>query len=564
MRKSIVTAVALAAMFGMILNSTNAQQVRNDGKETKRMPGTNTKEFMEKYQEERGELAKDASLTQWNAYISGSEEDFDKAGKAALALSVYHSDPVKYATLKKLAGEAKGLNRLEKRALELALLEFESNQLPEELLEKMTGQSTEIEQIFQNFRSTLDEKKYTNNELLEMIEKETDSAKRQAIWESLKQVGDEVAPKLIALAKTRNEAAKKLGFDNYWLMQVHFQEHDAKQLTEIFDELEKTTRPIFVAMKNDLDAELAERFGVKPAEMMPWHYDNPFFQQAPPSKDVNPNDFYKDNEKEDIVDFSVKYYTKLGLPVEGILKKSDLYEKPGKSQHAFSFDIEAPVDVRILCNIKPTDEWMDTQLHELGHAVYAEGIDPKLPRNLRDSAHIFTTEGVAMFFGAKARTPSWMIEFAGVDPVKANSAAEALKKQRRREQLLFARWTIVMFHFEKALYENPDADLNKLWWDTVEKYQLLTRPGNRDCADWASKPHFAIAPVYYHNYQLGELFAAQMRKSLGNLAEKADPGLGDYMKEKVFAPGASLPWPEFVKQATGDPLSAKAFAEELK
>ena len=45
----------------------------------------------------------------------------------------------------------------------------------------------------------------------------------------------------------------------------------------------------------------------------------------------------------------------------------------------------------------------------------------------------------------------------------------AILEQRRREQLIFARWTMVMLHFEKALYEDPDQDLNRLWWDDVAR-----------------------------------------------------------------------------------------------
>jgi Zn-dependent M32 family carboxypeptidase len=40
--------------------------------------------------------------------------------------------------------------------------------------------------------------------------------------------------------------------------------------------------------------------------------------------------------------------------------------------------------------------------------------------------------------------------------------------------------------------------------------------------------------------------------------------LGDFFKEKVFKPGMALPWPEFIKKATGEPLTAKYFANELK
>ena len=63
---------------------------------------------------------------------------------------------------------------------------------------------------------------------------------------------------------------------------------------------------------------------------------------------------------------------------------------------------------------------------------------------------------------------------------------------------------MVVFNFEKNLYENPDQDLNKLWWDLVEKYQFVKRPeGITLGPEWATKIHIATYPVYYQNYQLG-------------------------------------------------------------
>jgi peptidyl-dipeptidase A len=521
-------------------------------------------DFMDVYQKEIAVLYRDANLAWWDAAVTGTDEAFKKQADAALRLETYHSDPAKFAKLKKLRADAIASGKLSPialRAAEVAELAFEQKQIAPDLIEKMTQMQSELEQVFQTQRPKVDGKEYTNNELLEMLETENDSAKRQKIWEGLKEVGEQVNDRLIALAKVRNEAAKKLGYDNYWQMSVRFQDFNADELLAIFDDLERTTRPLFADMKRDLDNELAVRFGISADKLMAWHYDNPFFQQAPPSKEVNPSDFYEHLTKEQIAEISVVYYKSIGMPeVTKILAKSSLYEQPGKSQHAFSTDIDASGDVRILCNLKPTAEWMDTQLHELGHSVDAYNIDRSLPYNLRTNAHIFTTEGVAMYFGAKARTPEWMIKYVGTEPSKANAVADALKRQRRREQLIFCRWVIVMLNFEKALYENPDADLRTLWWDMVEKYQMIKRPADRNKADWASKPHFTIAPVYYHNYMLGELFAAQIRKSIG---KQTGTDFGNEMKAKVFKPGASHKWQKFVEQATGEALSTKAFADEL-
>ena len=55
-------------------------------------------------------------------------------------------------------------------------------------------------------------------------------------------------------------------------------------------------------------------------------------------------------------------------------------------------------------------------------------------------------------------------------------------KMHRAKLLVFSRWCQVMFRFEKALYENPDQDLNTLWWDLVERYQMVRRPEGRNAA----------------------------------------------------------------------------------
>lgn len=522
------------------------------------------KAMLDLYQAEALDLFRASAGAEWKAMTQGKEEDFAASAEAKLRWDQFHSDKEKYTAMKTLRKKATGLSAVDARAADRMILAFEQNQLPPELLKKIREQSSKIEMNFQNFRGKLDGKEYTNNELLELLKEENDSVKRQKIWEALKQTGAAVDKQVVELAKTRNEAARQLGFKNYWEMSVHFQDYTPEQLLTLFDELEKATAPLFAAMKQELDAELATKFDIPAEQLMPWHYDNPFFQQAPPSKEVNPNDFYQDKTKEEIIDIAVRYYKHIGLPYEDVLKRSDMFDREGKNQHAFSIDMDTLGDVRNLCNVKPTDEWMDTVLHEGGHGVYSLGCDRTLPFNLRDAAHIFTTEGVAMLFGAKARDPKWLVRFAGADPKKVQDAVAALKKQRIREQLIFCRWTIVMLHFEKALYENPDADLRTLWKETVEKYQLLKQPENRNEADWASKPHFVIAPVYYHNYMLGELFAAQLRRTLGKKFIQDDSTVGGILKQKVFVPGALYPWTEFVQRTTGEPLSPKAFCEELK
>ncbi|MBU1239740.1 M2 family metallopeptidase [Myxococcota bacterium] len=530
--------------------------------------------FLAKYNSEYAKLEKRETVSFWQASLTGKKEDYAANGVAKLDLKKFHSDPGKYKTIEKLLTHEKALKPLTIRSLHVALNAFKENQLSNEMLKKIIDLEKDIEQNFQSFRALYKKKKVTNNVLLDNLKKSTVSKERQEAWDALKAVGAVVGPKLVSLATVRNEAAKKLGFKNYWTMKVKLQDHNPETLVALFAELDTLTRAPFKKMKDTMDKELAAKFGCKPQELKPWHYDNPFFQEAPPQKALDLDVFFKGMKKEDIVAISTRFFKAMGLPMEDIAARSDYYERSGKDQNAFCTSIDRSGDVRTLLNIKPTAKWMDTMLHESGHAVYDKWIARKLPYNLREAGHIFTTEGVAMLFGALVKNPAWLVAFAKADPRKVEKAKGLIAQQRKREQLIFTRWTLVMLNFEKALYENPGQDLNKLWWDMVEKYQMLSRPKGRNLPDWASKPHFTIAPVYYHNYMMGELFAAQMRATMAKMVGYTGPAselviwnnpkVTTWLKNLVFKPGMRSQWETMVKNATGTNLSAKAFSEEIK
>jgi len=261
--------------------------------------------------------------------------------------------------------------------------------------------------------------------------------------------------------------------------------------------------------------------------------------------EVDLDKYYTDQNIEKL---TIDYYSSIGLDITDMIAKSDLYEKPGKNQHAYCTSIDKNGDVRVLCNIKPNYNWMNTMLHEFGHAVYDKYIDRELPFVLRDAAHTFTTEAIAMLFGRMASNATWMKDMNIIDEAEKNAISETGFRSLRLEQLVFSRWAQVMYNFEKSMYENPDQDFNKLWWDMVEKYQMLNRPEGRDMPDWATKTHIASSPCYYHNYLLGELLASQLNYYICTQILKTDDfnhqsfagneEVGKFLTEKVFMPGA--------------------------
>jgi peptidyl-dipeptidase A len=273
------------------------------------------------------------------------------------------------------------------------------------------------------------------------------------------------------------------------------------------------------------------------------------------------------------VALAAKYYNGIGLNVDDIIGRSDLFEKPGKNQHAYCTDIDRAGDVRVLCNVKPTYSWMNTTLHELGHGVYSKFNDPAKPYLLRDAAHSFTTEAIAQIMGRCASNPQWMLDMGLITPEQKQAIADDSFNSLRLEQLTFSRWAQVMYRFEKEMYANPDQDLNALWWTLVEKYQLLKKPEGRNEPDWASKIHVALYPCYYHNYLMGELLASQLYYYIAdNVIKNSDyrnvsfvnhPEVGKYLDEKVFKPGCLYLWNDMIERATGEKLTAKYYAKQF-
>ena len=216
---------------------------------------------------------------------------------------------------------------------------------------------------------------------------------------------------------------------------------------------------------------------------------------------------------------------------------------------------------------------METMLHELGHGVYFKYYDPQVPYLLREPSHIFTTEAIAMFFGRLSRNPAWMQQMLELSNEQRAEIEKVSDKYAQLKQLIFARWAMVMYDFEKRLYADPEQDLNSLWWDMVEKYQLVKRPPGRDMPDWAAKIHFTIAPCYYHNYMLGELLASQLHHHIvrnvldldsdENVSYVGQKRAGDFLAKKVLAVGAVYHWNEMIERATGEPLTPKYFVDQF-
>ncbi len=505
-----------------------------------------------------------ASLTWWNASITGRPRDYQRMASAERAVNRHYARPEPYQRLLRLV-DTPELDALTRRRLHRLRAAYRAKQAPVDVLDRITSAESDIQERYSTFRAQFDGHSATDNEIEDVLRTARETPRVREAWEARKQIGAVVADDLRRLAHLRNEAARAIGFADYWQAQLELDELDPEKLLETLDAVDVSTRAPFQAMKADLDGHLATRFDVKPRELRPWHYADPFFQETPEVFAPPADPLYVEH---DVVAFAAETYRALGFQnIDAILERSDLYPRAGKNQHAYAVDIDREGDVRTFLNVEPNARWMGTLLHELGHTIYQDGIDRAgLPWDLRDDPQGFLNEGFAMFCEQPTTNPDWLAEVVGLAPSQAHKLGPMLATQDTAALLAFVRWCLTIIHFERGFYADPDQDLNRLWWDLEERYQHIPRPDGRDAPDWAAKVHVATAPVYYQKYLLGRLFSAQLARKMdadmgGWWAGR--PRTGEYIKRELFLPGARFAWPELVERVTDQPLGVEALAASV-
>ena len=440
----------------------------------------------------------------------------------------------------------------------------EAGQRERALADRIIESEARLGSLFSRHRGQIGGRDVNENEIAKVFRESSDRGERREAWEASKSIGPQAAPLVRELAHLRNEAARALGYRDHFVFSLTLDELDETWLLNVLDDLDVRLAPTWARTKDTIDAGQRARLGLAAdAALEPWDFADAFFQDAPTASD---DPLEEALAHLDPVEVARTYFRALGDDVDAVLARSDLYPRDGKNQHAFCADIDRRHDVRILANCEPGTRWLGTMVHELGHAVYDLAIDSELPWLQREPAHTFTTEAIAMLHGRLVRDETFLERFAGVAPAIARDARNA--EMLRRELLVFVPWVQVMTRFERELYRDPDQDLGRVWWQLVERYQRVTPPAGARPDDWACKIHVALAPVYYHNYLLGEVTASQLANALARETGAASPAVepaaaGKFLRERFMRPGSSLRWDALIAHATGEPLSVDHLANWL-
>ena len=526
-------------------------------------------EFITNFEKKYIPLKTAIEKADYNAAVTGSEEDYKESTELNIELTELFSSKRDFKMIQKFKNSSEIHDPIFKSEIDILYNLYHFHQLDPKTMKEIVEDSKQLTKKFNAFRTNVDGQLLSDNQVEEELCENLNSDLLEKVWKGSKMAGALVAEDMITLVKKRNEAARSIGFKNYFDLKLQISGQNPDQLEEIYEGFNVLTEGIYIELKKDMDERLSVIYSVPVGQLMPWHYQNRFFQKAPYVYNVNLNKYYKDIDQ---LKVATNFFKGIGLDLVPILNKSDLFDKPGKIQTARSYDIDRNGDVRIVMNLSEDENSMNTLLYEAGFSLYLENISKELPFLLREPSNFCTNDAVAVMFSQFSSDPAWLKEVVGISSEEKELICNQNSKYIVLSKLVFSRWAQVMYHFEKEMYNNPDQDLNTLWWGMVEKYQKINKPKDWNNPDWAAKNHLITMPCTYHNYILGELFAAQLKFYIQDKITKHDKcevkcinnkEVGEFLIDKVFRPGKTLNWEELIKYATGEELDPDYFKRAI-
>ncbi|NJK84875.1 MAG: M2 family metallopeptidase [Bacteroidales bacterium] len=148
-------------------------------------------------------------------------------------------------------------------------------------MNKLIEAEVAMEQKFSTFRAEVNGKKFTDNQIEDILVNSTNSNELKETWEASKQIGAFVADDVKQLVVLRNEIARDLGFTNFHEMSLKSSDQEPEAILALFDELDKMTKGAFDSLKTSMDEKLAKKYRIPVSQLMPWHSQTDFSRKLP-------------------------------------------------------------------------------------------------------------------------------------------------------------------------------------------------------------------------------------------------------------------------------------------
>lgn len=542
--------------------------------------------FLLAYNEEYTKLYTVYSEAQWllnTKIIEGDTTADFEVRKAGEAFTMFTGSKGVVKLANYLLKNKNELTALQIRQLEMILyLAGGSPEIVGDIVkEKIKAENKQTQTLF-GFNFMLDNKKINTNYIDSILENAINPELRLRAWLASKEVGVVLKDGLELLQSLRNQTVAPLGFKDFFHYQVADYGMNSEEMVRMNQKFVREIWPLYRELHTWARYELAKKYKQPTPEMLPAHWlPNRWGQEWSSMVNVegiNIDIPLREKSAEWIVREGEKFYISLGFPAlpESFYTLSSLYPLPSdanysKNNHASAWHMNLDKDVRSLMSVEPNTRWWGTTLHELGHIYYYLTYSNKdVPPVLRGGANRAYHEAFGTLIGLASMQKPFLSKVGLINnDVTTNDTLMLLKEAL--DYVVLMPWASgVMTEFEYELYSKnlPKNEYNKRWWELVKKYQGIVPPSERGeiYCDAATKTHINDDAAQYYDYALSNVMLFQVHEHIAKNILKQDPHQTNYygsketgaFLKKMMYPGATVNWPEHMKENLGEELSARA------
>lgn len=340
------------------------------------------------------------------------------------------------------------------------------------------------------------------------------------------------------LIKSKNNDARKMGYQNYFELEMDFNGVDYNQLDSFINIIEQGTQSDYLQLIEMCKNEICKQFNINESQIEPVHYSYIL------SQTYLPNAWNKSFDKAETINIINSFFGFGAFDTETIINKSDLwYQKDKINQNFFYCHDLDKNDFRIYTNIQPNTQGINVLLHVFGHVLHYRSIDQSIPYLLKEPSTI-STEAIATYFDDKLYYSPSLRKLMGLPETNNHPFYEIYTNPYR---IFSIRQLIRTIRFQQAMFENPDQDFNQLWWDLTKRFMLFETSDKQRLPEWITQQHIIYANGVHVYYLLAIAISAQLETYFPD--DEIGPII-DFMKH-----GDLYDWQLLIEMVTGEKLN---------
>ncbi len=523
-----------------------------------------------------------SAIALWNAYVSGDKKDFQKVVDLELDFNKSNQSPVdqfspdRFSTLtqniftneqdfqlmEKLKNSGLVTDTLLGRQLIFMYHSYMGSQVKADRYKKILDAGNKLWQVFSVIKLEIDGKKYDISQIDSISKSTSDNVILKKIYYAYREQGKIISGDIIRMVKLRNEFARDFGYTDYYHLSLEIKEQAPEKIKMLLDEIELKTRNQFFEAKAVIDKLLTKRFNISAAELGPWHYSEGRTSYLPLKFSEEMDTLYRNA---DPIQKAAEFFDGIGLPVQDVIEKSDLKDRPNKSPVTFMMNIDFKNDLRLFSTIQKNLQGMKKIMHLCGHASNYKTIPDNIPYLLK-APNSIVAEGIASFFENLTTNYLWLKGEFNLDSTNNKPYNLICQHLFQVDRLFKCRKSLVLAEFEREIYRDPDQNPGELWVLLNRKYLGVNLPDEKSPYDWATNKYVTNLSCTIQNYLLADLFAAQLQHTIEKvvlqnkqLTYQNNKAVGQFLESHLFKYGDVLPWGQLIEKATGEPLNPDYF-----